>query len=45
MPGPVIDLARLRAELAPVHERGGRLVIYFFSDDELQGIYDAIVKG
>jgi ParB family transcriptional regulator, chromosome partitioning protein len=24
--------------------RGGRLVIHFFSDDELQGIYEAIVK-
>ena len=23
--------------------RGGRLIIHFFSDDELQGIYDAIV--
>jgi ParB family chromosome partitioning protein len=33
---------RVRLEKGP---RGGRLVIYFFSDDELQGIYDAIVKG
>jgi ParB family chromosome partitioning protein len=33
---------RVRLEKGP---RGGRLVIYFFSDDELQGIYEAIVKG
>jgi len=25
--------------------RGGRLVIHFFSDDELQGIYEAIVRS
>jgi ParB family chromosome partitioning protein len=25
--------------------RGGRLVISFFSDDELQGLYEAIVRG
>jgi ParB family chromosome partitioning protein len=25
--------------------RGGRLVITFFSDDELQGLYEAIVRG
>ncbi|HEX8966276.1 MAG TPA: ParB/RepB/Spo0J family partition protein [Chloroflexota bacterium] len=25
--------------------RGGRLVIHFFSDDELQGLYEAIVGG
>jgi ParB family chromosome partitioning protein len=24
---------------------GGRLIIHFFSDDELQGIYEAIVRG
>ena len=25
--------------------RGGRLVIHFYSDEELQGLYDAIVRG
>jgi ParB family chromosome partitioning protein len=25
--------------------RGGRLVIHFFSDDELQGLYEALVRG
>jgi ParB family chromosome partitioning protein len=25
--------------------RGGRLVIHFFSEDELAGLYQAIVKG
>jgi ParB family chromosome partitioning protein len=25
--------------------RGGRLVIHFYSDEELQGLYEAIVRG
>ena len=33
---------RVRLEKGP---RGGRLVIYFFSDDQLQGLYEAIVRG
>jgi len=24
--------------------RGGKLVVYFFSEEELQGIYDLIVR-
>jgi rfaE bifunctional protein nucleotidyltransferase chain/domain len=38
VPGPVIDLARLRAELAPVHERGGRIAL-------TNGVFDLLHVG
>jgi ParB family chromosome partitioning protein len=54
-PLPDPDVARLedafrqalgtRVHLSKGRRGGGRLVIYFFSDEELQGIYEALTHG
>ena len=40
----VIDLGKTRrADVDELRNGAGRLIIHFFSDEELQGIYEAIV--
>ena len=38
MPGPVVDVARLRAELAPIRQRGGRVAL-------TNGVFDLLHVG